>query len=452
MHDCLPHRFVFVFGLLFGGSLVFLSPPFSTPDEMAHFYRAYHCSQGKPYASKRGGEVGDDLPSSLAEVEAAIAGGARSDKEYQISRAKFDKAWGIALDPQRKQFIAFPNTALYSPVPYVPQSLAIWAARLCGPGPLAMLYLARVASLIAYLLLAATAVRLAPIHKWTLALVALMPMSVYIAAALSADTVTLGLSLLVVAATLNLALGSERPSRRSLLALGCLLALLALSKQAYLGLALLFFVVPAQKFSSPARRWLVAGLMIGLPLAIDAAWAYSLRSLYVPPRACVDPQAQLHWIFHHPRSYAAAMFEAIYRLDKYSLMIGVFGWMAAHLPRWTCRTYWAALGLTAVLDGGRPLPLNLRAKAVALGTYVFTAAAMATFLDLSWECVGSKSIEGIQPRYFLPIVPLLLLLPRGGASLAASRFSRAVVPTVAMSVMSIAAGATWWTLVKRYYW
>ena len=121
-----------------------------------------------------------------------------------------------------------------------------------------------------------------PIHKWTLALVALMPMSVYLAASLSADAMTLGLSLLVFAVTLNLALGSEGPSRRGLLALGFLLVLLALSKQAYLGLALLFFMIPGKRFSSPATRWLLAVLMIGVPLAIDAAWTYSLRGLYVP--------------------------------------------------------------------------------------------------------------------------------------------------------------------------
>ena len=45
-----PSRFVLVFGLLFGLNLAFISPPFSVPDELAHFLRAYHCSQGKFYA------------------------------------------------------------------------------------------------------------------------------------------------------------------------------------------------------------------------------------------------------------------------------------------------------------------------------------------------------------------------------------------------------------------
>jgi uncharacterized membrane protein len=450
--DRLPHRFVFVFGLLFGGGLVFLSPPFSVPDELPHFQRAYHCSQGKLYACKRGGQTGDDLPQSLTETYTVIVDGARNDAEFTISWAKINKARLIALDPQRTGFNVFSNTALYTPVPYLPQAAAILAARRWEPAPLTMFYLARIANLIVYLLLAAAAVRITPIHKWTLALVALAPMSVYLAASLSADAMTIGLSLLIIAVTLNLALGSERPSRRSLLALGLLLVLLALSKQAYLGLAVFFLVIPGKEFSSPARRWLIAAVMIGLPLAVNAAWMYSLRGLYVPALPFVDPSAQFRWILGHPGSYAKVMLMAMCKPRVYMLMIGVFGWLGPHLPHVMCAVYWAALGLTAVLDGGKPLPLNVRAKAVALGAYIFTAAVMVTFVYLSWERVGMDNMGGIQPRYFLPIIPLALLLLRGSAELAGSRFARAVVPMVAMSMMSITAGATWWTLVRRYIW
>ena len=62
-------------------------------------------------------------------------------------------------------------------------------------------------------------------------------------------------------------------------------------------------MIPGKKFSSPGRRWLIAALLIGLPLAIDAAWTYSLRGLYVPMLPFVDPQAQFHWILGHPWSY-----------------------------------------------------------------------------------------------------------------------------------------------------
>jgi uncharacterized membrane protein len=440
-----------VFGFLFGVSMVFLSPPFSVPDEPAHFCRAYHCSEGKLYAKKGDGVAGAELPASLADTFATFANQDASGDPFRTSWTRIKSALGIALEPQRRQFISFSNTALYSPVPYLPQSLVVGVARFCGLPPLAMFYLARMANLLSYLLLAAVAVRVIPVHKWTLAMLALMPTAVYLGASLSADAMTLGLALLVLAVALNLALRGEGPIHRGLLALGFLLVFLALSKQVYAGLALLFFMVPGSRFSCPAKRWLVAAVLIGVPLAIDAAWTYSLRGLYAPMLPYVDPPAQLRWLLGHPWTYAAMLLKAVYSDSDCLSMVGTFGWLGARLPHWTRLAYWIVVCATAVLDGGNPLPLNLRARAVAAITYLFTFAVMSTFVYLSWTSVGSPSIEGTQPRYFLPIVPLLLLLPRGGARLAASRFSRGVVPVAAMSMTIVAAVVTCCTMVKNYY-
>ncbi len=138
--EYLPHRFVLVFGFLFGASLVFLSPPFSVPDEPAHFCRAYHCSEGKLYAKKGDGVAGDELPASLADTVAMFDSQDVSGNRFRTSWTRIKSASGIALEPQRRQFISFSNTALYSPVPYLPQSLAIGVARLCRLPPLAMFY------------------------------------------------------------------------------------------------------------------------------------------------------------------------------------------------------------------------------------------------------------------------------------------------------------------------
>jgi uncharacterized membrane protein len=448
----LPHRFVFVFGLLFGGSLIGLSPPFSVPDESAHFDRAYHCAEGKLYAIRRDNQTGDELPASLIDAYLAIAGQARHDEDFAITRAKFDQAAQIPLDPARRQFVAFSNTALYSPIAYLPQTAAICLARFWAMGPIRLLYVARIANLVMYLLLASAAVRLAPIHKWTLALAALVPMSVYLAASAHADAMTIGLSLVVLAFVLRLALGYDKPSANELLALAVLMTLVVLAKQAYFGLTMLFFVIPGGKFASPRRRWLAAAAVIGMPLLIEAAWAFSLRGLYVPMLPWVDPPAQFRSILGDPWSYLATLCKAIYKLQNHSQMIGQFGWVGESLPAFFRHTYWIALVVTAVLDGGKPLAFGTRAKAIAFGTYLFTAAGVATMVYLSWERIGIKSIDGIQPRYWLPILPPLLLPLRGGPKLVSSRFSQTAVPIIAITAVLLATAATWWTLWMRYYW
>src|SRR5579862_2680819 len=125
----MPHRFVLIVGALFGVSVVFLTPPFSAPDELAHLLRAYHCSQGKLYAVKQEGHTGDVLPSSFGELYGAVTHFAAKESQFEINWMRIDTAAAIPLDPKRQEFLAFANTALYTPVPYAPQALAMFVGR-----------------------------------------------------------------------------------------------------------------------------------------------------------------------------------------------------------------------------------------------------------------------------------------------------------------------------------
>src|SRR4051794_3397381 len=50
------------------------------------------------------------------------------------------------LEPDRWEFVDFTSTVFYSPLPYLPQAIAIMVGRWAGAGPLALLYLARLAN------------------------------------------------------------------------------------------------------------------------------------------------------------------------------------------------------------------------------------------------------------------------------------------------------------------
>ena len=131
-------------------------------------------------------------------------------------------------------------------------------------------YLGPTGTLIGYLLLVAAAVWRMPVQKWTLVLVALMPMSIFLAASLSADAVSIGLSLLAIAMILRLALGQELVSRRSLSWLAVVLLLLALAKPGYVLISLLVFLIPKERFSRPGECWKARTCLVGLPFVLDA--------------------------------------------------------------------------------------------------------------------------------------------------------------------------------------
>jgi uncharacterized membrane protein len=452
--DAFPALFTLIVGAIFGGSMVFVTPPFDVPEEGQHFFRCYQCSQGKVYAILNDvGVPGGDLPESLSDVSLAIHNKAKNEYDLRMSAEKIKRVLTFPIDRGRKHFAGFPSTGRFSPMPYLPAAVAMWVGRKAKCTALEELYFGRVGTLAGYLLLVAAAVWLMPIHKWTMSLVALMPMSIFLAASLSADALTIAFSLLSIAMILRLGLRSENADRRSLLWLGTVLVCLALVKQAYVLVALLFLMVPQAKFADRGQCWRIRTLMIALPIAVCVAWTYSARELCVPYRTCVDTHAQALWILANPWPFAQRVITRLTDGDVYAGIIATLGWGTIWVAKGVYPIYWTALLATAVLDGGQEeVQLSKTARAICAAVYAIVLTAIATLTFLCWQSVGEDVIHGVQSRYFPPLLPLLLVPLRGSAKLASSRFSRWLVPVAAIVTVLIGMGATWQAVIARFYW
>ena len=454
MAAAFPVLFTLIVGAIFGGSLVFLTPPFDVPEEWQHFFRGYQCSQRTVFATKDSlGVPGGNLPASLSDLSLVIHDDVTSEYDFRISVEKLERAASIPLKPGQKRFAGFPSTARFSPVPYLPAAVAMCAGRHARLSPLDELYLGRVSTLAAYLLLVAVAVWLIPVHKWLLVLVALMPMSIFLAASLSADALSIAFSLLAIALILRLALRAEGVGRGSLYWLETILLLLALAKPAYNLIAFLFLMVPKDKFSSRGQCWRVRAWMIGLPLVLSLAWAWSVRDVCVPYRPCADVNAQARWMLANPWSFTERVLSRLTNRGLYCGIVATLGWGTVWLASSVYGIYWTALLAAAALDGGQDeVRLPIRARALCIGVYVLVLSAIATLTFLWWHAVGEEVIHGVQSRYFVAVLPLLLVPLRIPAKWASSRFSRWLVPAVAIVTVLIGMGATWQAEIARFYW
>ncbi|MGH9194808.1 MAG: DUF2142 domain-containing protein, partial [Acidimicrobiia bacterium] len=179
---------------LFGVAYSILSPPFQGPDEHHHLYRAYQVSRGQVVATRIPGGVGGQIPDDIAEVGEMFSELRHRPEEKvsgdQIITNLFDRP-GTGGTTQAH----FEGAALYSPVPYLPQAIAIRVGRGLGLPPLILMYLGRFADLAMWIALVTIALHVAPIGRWALLVLALTPMSVFIAGTLSVDPVTNGLSI-----------------------------------------------------------------------------------------------------------------------------------------------------------------------------------------------------------------------------------------------------------------
>ena len=184
--------------LTFGSIFALLIPPFQSPDEPGHFFRAYQISEGVFLPEKKEQRLGGTLPASLAQVRDSFSF-LKMNYNTRLDNGLIFRCLKLPLHPEQRLFTDFPNTAVYAPTAYLPQAAAIALLRPLGATPLQMLYVARLANLLVWALLVFTAIRLMPFLKKTMAALALLPASLVIAASANADVTTNGLCWWLVA-------------------------------------------------------------------------------------------------------------------------------------------------------------------------------------------------------------------------------------------------------------
>jgi uncharacterized membrane protein len=412
-----PERIFLAIGLASGILTVLLTPPFKGADETAHFRRAYQVSEGTMLAERRGGDVGGFLPPSIRLLRPAEG---------------------------ERVFVDFRNTAVYTPLPYFPHALALALGRAAGMSPVVLLYLARLAGLAASLALVFLAIRLTPIAKHVFLLLALMPMATRQMSLVSADSVTNGASLLLLAMFLRLSLAPARSSLGSSIASLALCSVsVCLTKIAYFPLTLLYTLAPAEKLGG--RRRYIAGLLVvvGASATAIAAWFALIPDLYVSQSIApsADPGRQVAFILEHPLRYAYILLADLYH-NGWMYLRHCLGY-AGHLPRSFGWLHLAVTILVALVDGRRDAVLGVRAKATICLVFAATYAFVNTLNYLGWNPVGSSTIQFVQGRYYIPIAPLPFLL-------LSNRRLAGLLPERGLTLLSAGSAAFFSLVAVRY--
>ena len=401
-----PSRVFLVLAWSFGTLFVFLTPPFQAPDEYDHFHRAYQVSEGHLLETRNGGDAGGFQPRSLLAFQNRVSFDMPHHPEVKQDLATLWAMRRLPLKPEDRRFIRFP---WYSPTNYFPQAAGIAIARALGAGPLLLHYAGRLGNLLAWSLLIYVALRWIPVMKWTLALLALMPMSLWLAATLSADAMVNALCFLYVAVTLYLAIGDEKPMTAGRAwALVGLSAAIALAKTAYLPILLLTLMIPARKFGGRGKYWLFFALVLSVGVAVNIAWTLCTYRDFVNPGR--SPSAQAVYVLHHPLNMLGDYVGQLFSIAFLCSIVGKLGWYDTRLLRPLVVCYAAVLIWTAWMAGASAAQLNGRQKSIIAVAAVGMWLALFLIMDLAFTKVGNSAITSLQGRYLIPLTPLVLLL------------------------------------------
>ena len=422
--------------------LALVTPPGGVADEAAHALRAESLGHGEILGHRATIRLPDGRLVEVAGVEAdpgLLGAMAVTGPGQWVTTDRLGAARAAQWAGQRR-FAEITPLALYMPVFYVPAALAMRITELLQGGPAAALLAARLINLFVYALLGFAALRTARIGHGLLLCALSVPMEVSLAASLNQD------GLLIASTVLALALltradgpapwrgAAARSLPTSWLLAALLLGLTALAKLPYASLLLLLVLPIEAKRTCLLRACLTS--VIALPALAwtgFAMWHISAPWPPLPPyhagplwpgsgtRVFLSPDAtaQLRVLLAAPSRIVTLTLRSILANHALALQfIGVLGFLSLRLPLWLYALWSLALLAAAALDRLHPAlpPARLRARDAAAILFALAMAVVAIYMSqyLTWTRVGGMRVLGPSGRYFLPLLPALVLLCPGG--------------------------------------
>ena len=408
-----------ILALLFGILIIFISPPFSCPDENVHYLNVCSVSHGHLFPSVEDGQIGSYVTDQERDYFNTFFG------HYSSYGERFTYAHVAAysrLEASENEVFFADTLFEVNFIAYLLPAIAVAILRFLGFSLNAYntMLLAKLANLLFFALVTRFAIKKATLFPRTMFLLALMPMTLYQGASLSYDALLLPCCFLLFAYTTKLLTAAEdyRITREDVIALGLAAAGIAASKVVYLCLFALLLAVPIKRFGSLKRYFGSIGYIIGV-VAIVYLIPLLITSIITaghgtPPSAMEI--AQKEYFFSHLFEFPTIISNTkeLFFDSWVDGFVGNFGWLDTPLPRIFVHLYLAVLFAVAIAEGStiRGIKWQPRVLAVAAMLVIVLGTFAIMFLKFNpnrADYMEVSAVYGMQGRYFIPFTIFLML-------------------------------------------
>jgi uncharacterized membrane protein len=444
--------FIFACGLTLFFTLVV--PPFQKPDEPTHFAKAVSLAKGNIVCHKASnGVFNNQVPRYLAELPLTfLTMHIASSRTVVFPLSLYTGV--LKKTDWDKTLVNEPSSCSLPFVLYIPAALAIALPVQLGWNPLVIFYIGRLANAAVGLVVSWWAIKRTPRRLRLLPVFLLsIPMFAYQISSYSKDALHLSFGLLVFSYLAHFHEEHKKISPQEILIFFASLLLVVFARPQYVPLVLLAFIIPRQKVKSLplSVRKITVGFILGILLLIGIALSLEIFSAKASslgngaPNSFIYPDLQLHYILEKPWRFIEVLNTTFERKMIFLSQgaVGLFGWFEYGLSWWIYPIF-AGLGwyvLFLLYSEWRPLAFRhwLLLTMALVGSLVGLTLAMYLY----GSPVAGETVEGLQGRYFL------LLVPFGFWWLSSTfaRWSRLFL----IGGLIVVSGSIMWLVASRYY-
>lgn len=412
---------VLAVGTIYG----FLITPYMVPDEEYHIDMAYRYSN----VLMGYGSAPDFTCLKRYEDAHRVLTSAPSVKNYFHI---YDNLFSTAEDTHLEQVAASGNTGAMLFM-HLPGVIGIILARVLQLGEVPLLVLGRWLGLLAFALMVYLGMKKLPFGKATLFLISIMPVTLQQVNSFSYDSVTLGCAFLYTCYVLYMAYSEEKIKIRDM-ALLCILgiALVYCKQGAYSPFVFIFLLIPMKKFAGK-KTYLYS--MLGLAGAMILTFINKNLAVltYVPDTsdyisdtmqaageaagqaAAFIPNYSLGYILQNPKAFLDVMTNTLFdRTDFYvqSLVGQQLGWVEILLSNLVVIVFILLIAFSLFRVRGEKQYLTVGNKWWIVFVCAVSFGLIMVGMLTQWTPITGTYVEGVQGRYFLPFLFILVLVGR----------------------------------------
>lgn len=404
-----PEKLFLILAFPFGIIFLFLSAPFQAPDEHNHFYRSYAISTGQFTGLEA------TIPQSVFDFSQTVSKDLPgNDQNRQSKKALLNEFYRkFEAQPEIKRNII--NSAIVSPLPYLPQTVGVFIGRVLKINPILIFYLGRLTNLLTWLGLTYLAIRITPLHPRLFLALALMPMTLHQAASNSPDASIIAISFLFIAYALRILMDQSQSINWFDWGIISLLTIaVALCKSVYILAAGVLLAIPLRRFRYQRAVLPLTLVVICLGIISGLLWlGYSSQivSVKMMTSSRTPTTAGILYIIQNPQVGGPILWRSAltYIGPQLRMFIGVLGWVDTVLPNWIYPIYYALLIFVVVFEQHSQVFFYIRER---LWMAFLAIAAGVTILAIFFYpevTVGNGIVDLAQGRYYIPFGPFYFL-------------------------------------------